>query len=63
MSAYLKFYDNGASLEVGENNETGNIFFETEYGNDEDSTCSVDLSKDEVQELIEYLTKKLKGME
>lgn len=63
MSAYLKFYDNGTSLEVGENNETGNIFFETEYGNDGNSTCSVDLSKDDVQELIEYLTKKLKGME
>ena len=63
MAQELKIFDNGTSLEVGTNNETENVFFETRFGNDEDSTCSVDLSKDEVQELIEYLTKKLKGVE
>lgn len=35
MSAYLKFYDNETSLEVGTNMETGNVFFETR--NDDDS--------------------------
>ena len=62
MGTYLKFYDNGASMEVGENLETGNISFETEYGNDEGSNLSIDLTKEEVQELIEFLTKKVKGM-
>ena len=63
MGAYLKFYDNGTSLEVGKNNETENIFFETRYDNDEESECQVDLSKEEVQELIEFLTKKVKNMD
>lgn len=43
MSAYLKFYDNGTSLEVGTNMENGKVFFETRYDNDEDYLCSVDL--------------------
>ena len=63
MNAYLKFYDNGTSLEVGTNNETENVFFETRFANDEDSSCFVSLSKDELQELIEFLTKKVKNMD
>lgn len=63
MSAYLKFYDNGTSLEVGTNMENGKVFFETRYDNDEDYLCSVDLSKEEIQELIEFLTKKVKNMD
>lgn len=63
MSAYLKFYDNGTSLEVGTNMETGNVFFETKYDNDEESSCPVFLSKEEIQELIEFLTKKVKNMD
>ena len=62
MGAYLKFYDNGASLEVGENLETGNILFETGYENDARSSCSVDLSEEEVRELIEFLSKMIKRM-
>ena len=63
MGTYLKFYDNGASMEVVENLETGNISFETEYGNDEGSNLSIDLTKEEAQELIKFLTKKIKGMD
>lgn len=63
MSAYLKFYDNGTSLEVGTNMETGNVSFVTRFDNDEDSSCFVDLSKEELQELIEFLTKKVKDMD
>lgn len=63
MSAYLKFYDNETSLEAGTNMETGNVFFETKYDNDRKALCPVDLSKEEIQVLIEFLTIKVKNMD
>ena len=56
MKAFLTFYDNGISLEVGENIETGNTFFEIKLEDDK-SCLSVDLDKEDIQILISYLEK------
>lgn len=58
MSAKLKIYDNGLSLETGISNESNNVYFEIQCDIDANSTMSVELDKGELNELIAFLQKK-----
>ena len=58
MSAKLKIYDNGTSLETGISNESGSVYFDIRYDNDEKSSISVELNKEELNELIAFLQRK-----
>lgn len=60
----IKFYDSGASLEIGISARDESIlYFDSKYEGDERSVVSVDLSKKEVEELIDFLKRKLEEME
>ena len=58
MSATLKIYDNGVSLEVGVSNETGNVYFQSRCDIDADESIDVELEDEELDELILFLQRK-----
>lgn len=62
--SYIKFYDNGASIEIGISaSDKSILFFESKYEGSDLSAVSVDISKKEVEELIDFLKRKLEEME
>lgn len=59
-----KFYDNGNSLEIGISaSDKSILYFESKYEESELPAYIVELSKKEVEELIDFLGKKLEEME
>lgn len=59
-----KFYDNGTSLEIGISaSDKSLLYFESKYEESELPTSIVELSKKEVEELIDFLGRKLEEME
>lgn len=58
---YIKFYDNGTSIEIGVPTENKSMLsFDSKFDNDEQSVVSINISKKEVEELIDFLKRKLK---
>lgn len=62
MSAKLKIYDNGASLETGISDESRNVYFEIQYDNDNGSSIAVELDNEELEELIMFLQSKKENL-
>lgn len=61
---YIKFYDNGTSIEIGVPTENKSMLsFDSKFDNDEQSVVSINISKKEVEELIDFLKRKLEEME
>lgn len=59
-----KFYDNGTSLEIGISaSDKSLLYFESKYEESELPASIVELSKKEVEELIDFLGRKLEEME
>lgn len=59
-----KFYDNGTSLEIGiSESDKSILYFESKYEGSELPASIVELSKKEVEELIDFLGRKLEEME
>ena len=62
----VKFYDfeDGASIEIGISaSDKSILFFESKYEGSDLPAVSVDISKTEVEELIDFLKRKLEEME
>lgn len=54
--SYIKFYDNGVSIEIGTPaNDKSILCFDSKVDIDEESLITVNISKKEVQELILFL--------
>ncbi|UWF79544.1 MAG: hypothetical protein [Bacteriophage sp.] len=59
-----KFYDNGTSIEIGISaSDKSILYFESIYEESELPAYIVELSKKEVEELIDFLKRKLEEME
>lgn len=59
----IKFYDNGVSIEIGTPaNDKSRLCFDSIVDVDEESRITVNISKKEVQELIDFLKSKLEEM-
>lgn len=62
--SYIKFYDNGTSIEIGISaSDKSILFFESKYEGSDLPAVSVDISKKKVEELIDFLKRKLEEME
>lgn len=61
--SYIKFYDNGVSIEIGTPaNDKSILFFDSKVDIDKESLITVSISKKEVQELILFLQNKVDEM-
>jgi hypothetical protein len=61
--SYIKFYDNGVSIEIGTPvNDKSILCFDSKVDIDEESLITVNISKKDVQELILFLQNKVEDM-
>lgn len=62
--SYIKFYDNGTSIKIGVPAENKSMLsFESKFDIEEQTIVPVQISKKEVEELIDFLKRKLEEME
>ena len=58
--SFIKFYDNGSSMEIGVPvNDKSILSFESKTDNDDDFIIEVNISRNEVQEVILFLQNKV----